>query len=457
MKIIFPSIVRAGLAAVIVSVGAGAASAETLTDAMVAAYKNSNLLDQNRALLRAADEDVAGAVAALRPVISFVANATDSHSDIQGNSRSASASISAELVLYDGGANQLGVDVAKETVLSTRAGLVGVEQQVLLGAVQAYMDVRSAVQNVLLSESNVRLITQELEAARDRFEVGEVTRTDVSIAEAALAAARSNRVANQGQLNVAREAYRQATGKYPGNLAANVRLPKLPRSQSEARAIALRTHPSIIASQHEVKVAELNVLRTRKSRGPNITAGASIGRTDGGNDNSSVSLTLRQPIYQGGALRALERRAIQQKEATRAGLLNTTSLIDQSVGNAWASLAVSRAQITASGEQIRAAQLAFEGTQEEAKLGARTTLDVLDAEQNLLDARAARIRAEADQYVAIFTLMASMGLLTAENLNLGIQTYDPTVYYNAVKAAPIRSFQGDQLDGVLKRLGKEAN
>ncbi|NIO40101.1 MAG: TolC family outer membrane protein, partial [Burkholderiales bacterium] len=349
--------------------------------------------------------------------------------------------LSGELVLYEGGDNRLAVDAAKENVLATRASLLDVEQRVLLSAVQAYMDVRSAIQSVLLSESNVRLISQELQATRDRFEVGEVTRTDVSIAEAALAAARSGLVANKGQLNVARESYRQVTGRYPGNLAANVRLPKLPSSLQEARSIAQRTHPSIIGAQHGVKAAELNVLRARAAKRPTITAGVSLSRDDDSNDTSSLNLQLTQPIYSGGALDALERRAINQKEATRAGLLNTVSLIEQQVGNAWSNLAVSRAQITASQEQIRAAQLAFEGTQEEAKLGARTTLDVLDAEQDLLDARAARIRAEADQYVAIFSVLSSAGLLTAENLNLGVPTYDPSAYYNAVKSAPIRSFQ----------------
>ena len=129
-------------------------------------------------------------------------------------------------------------------------------------------------------------------------------------------------------------------------------------------------------------------------------------------------------------------------------------LVEQEVGNSWADLAVSTAQILASDQRIRAAQLAFDGTKEEARLGARTTLDVLDAEQELLDARTDRIQAENDRIVAIYAVLASMGLLTVEHLNLGIPTYDPADYYNSVKNAPISSPQGDKLDRVLKAIGQ---
>ena len=325
MFILTRAALRAACVSGVLSFAASTGWTESLTDALIAAYQNSNLLEQNQALLRAADDDVAVAVAALRPVIAYTARASASHSDLNGNDRSASIELSGELVLYDGGDSRLGIDVAKETVLATRATLVSIEQEVLLSAVQAYMDLRSATQNVLLSESNVRLISQELQAARDRFEVGEVTRTDVSLAEAALAAARSGLVANQGQLTVARESYRRVTGKYPQNLSGNVRLPKLPASLREAIAIAQRQHPDIVGAQHGVKVAELNVLRSRAAKRPKVTANVALGLDEDRNDSSSVSLSMRQTIYSGGAIDALERRAINQKQASRAILLNTGS------------------------------------------------------------------------------------------------------------------------------------
>lgn len=434
--------------------------AETLTDALIAAYKNSDLLDQNRAVLRAADEDVAQAVSLLRPVFDFIARA-DRDDPVQtlgqsgGIRNSASLSVTADLLIYDGGGTRLAIDAAKENVLAARSGLIGVEQDVLLNTVSAYMDVRSALENVALGQSNVRLITQELRATRDRFEVGEVTRTDVSIAEAALAAARSALVAREGELAVAREFYKRAVGRYPSRLTGVPTIPRLPATVAEARAIAVRTHPDIQQAQHDVVVAELNVGRARAALRPQVRGGASVNRADGGDESTNVNIRLTQRLYQGGALDSAVRSAINSKEASRANLLNTVKLIEEQVGNAWSNVAVARAQIASSREQIRSARLAFDGTKEEAKLGSRTTLDVLDAEQDLLDAQATRITAEANQYVAIYSVLSSMGLLTVDHLNLGIPTYDPAAYYNAVKNAPSRSFQGKQLDRVLKSLGRE--
>ncbi|MBN2906347.1 MAG: TolC family outer membrane protein [Rhodobacteraceae bacterium] len=444
---------------VAVVAGGGAARAETLTDTLIAAYKNSHLLEQNRALLRATDEDVAQSVAALRPVISFALSGIYRDGNSKGitggaYTTSATADLTASLTLYDGGRNRLAVDASKETVLATRAALIGVEQNVLFSAVRAYMDIFAATQNVSLAESNVRLITQQLRAAEDRFDVGEVTRTDVSIAQSRLAAARSNLVAAQGSLATAREAYKLAVGAYPGALRGVPATPALPKGVDAARAIAVQTHPDILQAQHNVTAAELNLARAKAAKGPTVSASAGLTAEDDGGEYGTLSLSLNQTIYAGGSLYSAERQARANAQASRAGLLQTVRTIEQQVGNAWASLAVARAQVEATDRQIRAAQLAFDGTKEEARLGARTTLDVLDAEQELLDARTARVQAEADQYIAIYSLLGSMGLLTVKHLGLGIPTYDPLDYYNAVSAAPIRSLQGRKLDKVLESIGR---
>ncbi|WP_095590586.1 TolC family outer membrane protein [Actibacterium ureilyticum] len=429
--------------------------AETLTDALVAAYKKSDLLDQNRAVLRAADEDVAQAVAALRPVLDFVAQARYNDPISSGTRDSGSISLGVDWDLFTGGRNKLGIEIAKESVLATRAALLGVEQGVLLNAVRAYMNVRSALRNVLLGQSNVRLITEELRASRDRFEVGEVTRTDVSIAEAALAAARSNLAAREGELAAARESYNRFIGHYPGQLTGTPRVPKLPATLDAARSIAQRSHPDIIQAQHQVTAAELRIASARGNYLPTVTAGLDHTIDDHGDESTSANVTLRQRIYQGGARNSAERQAINNKQSARSSLLNTVRLVQEDVGNAWSDLAVARAQITASNQQIRSARLAYDGTREEAKLGSRTTLDVLDAEQDLLDAQAQLISSEANEYIAVYSVLASMGLLTVDHLNLGINTYDPAAYYNAVKGAPSHSIQGKKLDRVLKSLGKE--
>ncbi len=431
--------------------------AETLADAMIAAYRNSNLLDQNRAVLRAADEDVAISVSSLRPVVSYTAQAGWRKADVTGASSveglSASLTLSAELTLLDFGRSRLGIEIARESVLATRQALIDVEQQVLLVTVQAYVDVRLAQEVVVLRQSNYRLITQELRAAQDRFEVGEVTRTDVAIAEARLASSRSALAAAEGDLMIAREAYKAATGAYPGRLAALPKAPKLPRTMEEAQSVARNTHPQIRQAQHLVTVADLQVELAGAAMKPTLGAGLSASRNADGLDTQSFGLTLNQTIYAGGRLSAVYRQALAGKDRARAGLQQTAVVVLQNVGVAWANLAVSAASIEASDRQIRAAQTAFDGVREEATLGARTTLDVLDAEQELLDARNARLQAEARRYVGVYQVLSTMGLLTVEHLQLGIATYDPEAYYDAVKQAPSHSVQGKKLDRILEKIG----
>jgi len=438
------------------SVGtAGYGLAETLADALVSAYRNSNLLDQNRAVLRAADEDAATALASLRPVIGWVAEYGYSKTRL-GEGVGASIGLNAAWTIYDFGRSDMAIDIARETVLATREALIGVEQQVLFSAVTAYMDVKSAAESVAINENSTRVIGEALKAAQDRFDVGEVTRTDVSLAEARQAAARAGLAAALGQQAAAREAYKAATGHYPdGRLNGLPKPPALPKSLDEAKAIAQRNHPAIREAQRQVTVAELRIAAAAAERNPTLGLEGTVAVDDNGDDTGALGLQMSQPIYTGGKLSSAHRKAIAARDAARAGLLQAGVGVTQNVGNAWANIAVARAQIEATDRQIRAAQAAYDGVKEEATLGARTTLDVLDAEQDLLDAQAAKITAEADLQVAIYSLLAAMGLLTAEHLNLGIPTYDPAAYYNAVRNAPVTSVQGESLDRVLRAIGKD--
>lgn len=431
--------------------------AETLTDALIAAYRNSNLLEQNRAVLRAADEDTAQAVAALRPVIAAAASATRRDPVPPGqDDLTAQIALQAEITLYDGGRNGLAVEAAKETVLATREALVQVEQQVLLGAVRAYMNVIRAAEFVSLRDNNIRVVSEQLQAARDRFEVGEVTRTDVSLAEARLALARANQAAAQGELQVARESYRAATGRYPGRLTGPGRLPQTAASEAAAKAIANDRHPLIRQAQRQVAVAELNIARARGAMLPTVSLSGQLARDNDGQNSSSLTLGARQTLYAGGRLSSVLRQAEAGRDRSRAALLQTVVEIEQGVAVSWADALVTSAQIAAGQEQVRAAQAAFAGVREEAALGARTTLDVLDAENDLLDARASLISAQTQRAVASYALLASMGLLTADHLRLGVPTYDPSAYYDAVRTAPtVRvSPQGERLDHVLRALGR---
>lgn len=430
------------------------AGAESLADALVAAYKTSKVLDQNEALLRAADEDVAGSVAALRPVISFVARSqyNDPQVSTAGNLQR-SFSLVAQWTLLDFGRRKLGVEIAKETVLATREALRGLESRVLLQAVDAYVNVRLQSEIVALRQSNVRLIGEELKAAKDRFDVGEVTRTDVALAQARLASAQSGLVAAQGDLTTARERYKAMTGAYPGRLSTLPKLPATAGSLEAARTQALASHPDIAQAQRQVTVADLGLQVARASRMPTVTAEAGLSRSGNSDDTAkSLSLSLNQPLYTGGAIASGERAALANKEAAQAALAQAGIDVAENVGNAWSAVDVASASITAGSQQVAAAQAAFDGVREEADLGARTTLDVLDAEQELLDARAQKLTAEAQRYVGVYNLLSAMGLLSVEHLGLDVPVYDPAAYYNAVKSAPI-SAQGKALDRIMGRMG----
>jgi len=443
------------------------ARAQSLADTLVTAYNTSGLLAQNRALLRAADEDVALAVADLRPVIDWIMRARRNFSDSRTGGFTTDSQrttgfvgLSAQWTLYAGGANRLGVDIAKEAVLATRNSLVSIEQAVLLRAVRAYMNVIRAQETVSLRENNVRVLSQELQAARDRFEVGEVTRTDVALAESRVAEARSNLSLAQGELITSQAEYVTAVGQRPGRIAGLPPLPPRPATLDAAVAVAVRNHPDILEAQHEVAGAELGIKRAAAAFGPSVTANAEMGRTDNYgnrnyNDDVSLTLTYRQPVFAGGALPAQVRKVMASRDARRAALLNTQRDVVQEVSNAYVSRDAARASLAATRERVEAARIAFEGIREEATLGARTTLDVLVAEQDLLDAEAAQINAQTEQYIAAYELLAAQGLLTAQNLGLAVQIYDPTVYYNLAKdAPPTLSKQSRDLNRVLEALGR---
>ncbi len=461
----FAPVLRGALAALLLLGGTAVARAQTLADALASGFEASGLIDQNRALLRAADEDVAQAVAQLRPIINWTATVSRSFRNGQlvadfgptefTTTDSASLGLTAALVLYDGGARNLAIEAQKEIVLATRQGLLSVEQQVLGRIVSAYTEVLRQSAFVGLRQNNVRLITEELRAAQERFEVGEITRTDVALAEARLASAQSQLAADQGALARAQAEFAAAVGTAPRGLSPVPRA-IIPATAAEARAIALRTQPALLQAQHEVAANEINIRRAEAGLQPTVQLRAQIGIDQDQTETGAISLEASGPVYQGGATAAAIRQSQARRDAARADLLETARSIELDVANAYANLEVARASRQAFEEQVRAAQVAFEGVREEAQLGARTTLDVLDAEQDLLDARSSLVSSEIDETVASYQVLAAIGLLTAQNLGLRVQTYDPSAYYDLVDDAPAAlSQQGRALDRVLESIGAD--
>lgn len=451
------------------AMGATPAKADNVTDAMIGAYNSSGLLEQNRALLRAADEQVAIAVSRLRPIVqaaldigrNYSRSATSSGGVVTSRgSTDSSVSLTMNWLLFDNGVSQLSKAAAQETVLATRQSLVDVEQAVLFAAVQAYVGVLSNQDIVALRRNNLRLLQEEQRAANDRFEVGEVTRTDVALAESRVAQARSNLINAEGDLQTAKAVYEEVVGRMPGAISVYPPLPGRPGSVTNARANALRTHPSLKAQQHTVKARELDAAGALRAMGPSLNLQVSGSHTETRNTSdsgraASVGLQLSQQIYSGGRLAATRRAGLAQLDAAKGNLITIQRGIVQDVVSAFASLEAAEASLIASNEQVRAAQVAFDGIREEATLGSRTTLDVLEAEQDLLDAQTARLQARANQSIAAYQLLQAQGLLTADNLRLGVEQYDPELYYNAVKSAPaFVTKRGQDLDRVLKALKK---
>ncbi|MGV6804340.1 MAG: TolC family outer membrane protein [Ruegeria sp.] len=444
------------------------AMADNLTDAFIGAYNTSGLLEQNRALLRAADEDVAIALSALRPIINWTVRVSQDYNKSRVGTVVSSAQpsrffsgLTLSQLVYDGGASILGKQSAQETVLATRQSLIDVEQQVLIRAANAYLNVLLQEETVQIRQNNVNVSGEELRASQDRFEVGEVTRTDVALSEAQLANSQADLAVARGNLSIAQAEYVNAVGNAPGRTAGQPSLPNLPRTEVEAVSLAQRNHPAILSAQHQVRALDLAVEQQRAGLGPNVSLNADAGivesyDNDDYSNDASISLNFNQPIYAGGRLAANVRRAMAQRDASRANLLNVQKDITQGVVDRYAAYQAASASLRASTERVRASQVAFDGIREEATLGARTTLDVLNSQQDLLDAQLSEVASRTERSRAAYQLLQAQGLLTAERLGLAVQIYDPTLYYNLVKSAPSQvSKQSRDLDRVLKALRRD--
>jgi outer membrane protein len=434
------------------------AGAHSLTDVLIAAYRNSNLLAASRAGLRAQDETVAQAGAGLKPTVDLSGQGTLAINTLQGDLTDTwQAGLTANLVLYDSGRTPAAIASAEAAIMASRAGLKAAEQGVLLGAVAAYMDVRRDLEVVSLSRNNLRVLKEQVDAVNGRFAVGEVTRTDVSQTLARLAASEAGLAAAEGALAISSQNFLAAVGLPPNDLEAPPPIPDLPGSLADAIAIALGQHPSIAAARHAQDAAAHDFERARGASGPTVSLSGQLGvqindpvpdTTVGG---ASATLGAVMPLYQGGTLDSLERQAMAVLDQRKFELQDTARQVQQAVAIAWANLGIARAQIAASREQIEASQVAWEGVSVEATLGARTTLDVLNAEQELLTARSALVSAQRDEYVAAYNLLSSMGLLTVAHLRLGIPSYDPDVNYDKVRTGPVEGFDGSVLDRITNR------
>lgn len=436
-------------AALIATLAAGTASADTLREALVSTYNVNPSLNAQRESLKGTDAGVAVARAGGRPTvtgsvgISRDLTRSGSLERLGGKGPYLSGGVDLSVPLFQGGSVRNSIQAAKTRVEAGRATLRAVEGDVFTEAVAAYMDVIRDRAIVELNNNQIKVLSTNLEATKDRFEIGDVTRTDVAQSEARLSVGRANLATAEGRLVASEENYRRVIGKSPDTLTPPPPLPPLPASADEAVRIALSNNPDLIAVTRQAEAARFDVNATRASRLPSVSgvvSGDYVNTLNGDTAGAprtgtatSIGVTARVPLYQGGLpaarirqSQALEGQALEQRVGTeRAVVANARS--------AFAAYQSATSAIRSNELGVKANELALQGARAENSIGTRTILEVLNAEQELLSSQVALVSARRDQYVAGFQLLNAMGQAEADDLGLdGGPLYDPLGNYRRV-------------------------
>lgn len=432
---------------------AGPAQADTLKDALNAAYRSNPTLEGARAQQRATDENVPIQEAGALPTASVNGTYTEylkqSSSSFVSPARSASGQLNLTVPIYQGGAIRNGIRAAKTRDLAGRASLRGSESSLFSQVVGAYMDVILDEAVVGLNANNVHVLQVNLQSTQDQFEIGQLTRTDVAQSQSRLALAQGDLRTSEANLISAREHYVQLVGKAPTDLQAPPPLPGLPNAVTDAVKTALQNNPDLIAAQESSDAAGFDIKAAGAGRLPKVSLFVNGGATDYlGSLGSSftgpvqqfqttaqagVQLTL--PLYQGGKPAAQERQAQDRASQALEQVVATERSVIQQVRAAYAAWQASLAIITSSQTAVSAASLSLEGTRAEQTVGTRQIIDVLNAEQELLQAQVQLVTARRNAYVAGFSLLAAMGRAEARDLGLDDEgpLYDPVANYDRVK------------------------
>ncbi|NEX93941.1 TolC family outer membrane protein [Caulobacter sp. 17J65-9] len=432
----------------VLSLSAGAASAETLAEAIGLAYQTNPTLQQQRASLRALDENYVQARSGWRPTADAAVAVTYSDPEfvissfpLEKERYLSSASLSATQPLYTGGRVASGVSAAEADIMQGRENLRSVEAEVLQAVVAAYADVRRDLAALGIQQENVRVLQRQLEEASARFEVGEITRTDVAQAEARLAAAQANLSAAQANLAVSRASYTSVVGQTPGELAEEPTLPGMPGDFDSAMDAAEQANPALRAAQYAEDAARARVVQAKSQFLPNASLQASVTSQTSVNDfltnldqrEVRATASISVPLYTGGVNTSVVRQQLERQNAAQIAVQGARRDVLRQVSNAWSLLQSAKAAYVANEEQVRAQRIAAEGVRQENQVGLRTTLDVLNAEQELRTSELALVNARRDQYIAGATLLSAMGRLEAANLVQDVPAYDPKRNFNRVK------------------------
>jgi outer membrane protein len=437
-------------------VGLTPALADTIEAALVRAYQNNPQLNAQRAQVRSIDENVPQALSGYRPRVAVTASAgyqyTDTNTtaggsptaivrtEIHGANAPRSAGLTVSQTLFNGQQTANRTRAAESQVSGSREALRVLEQSVLLSAATIYMDYLRDSAIVAVNQSNVRVLEQTLKQTRDRFNVGEVTRTDVAQSEAQLAAGKTQLLTAEANLTTTRANFRRIIGNEPVDLAPGSPVDRfLPATLPSSVELSLIENPNVTASMFGIDVNYLQVKINEGALLPTVTFQASVQQsyeqtmTIFRSFGASAIAQLSVPVYQGGAEYSLIRQSKETLAQQRLALEQTRDQTRANTVTAWGQLVAGKAQVASAQAQVTASEIALNGVREEAKAGQRTTLDVLNAQQALVNARVALVTAQHDRVVASYAVLNSIGRLSPIVLNLSTIVYDPSVHYHQVR------------------------
>ncbi len=434
------------------SLAAPSARGETLSDAIALAYQTNPTLQGQRATQRALDETVVQAKAGYRPTLGAQGSVTtDSNNEaglnpqnlIPGTSQTSQAGLTITQPIFTGGLVKSQVSAAEATVYAGREALREVEQEVIQAVIVAYVDVRRDQESLAIAQENANLLERQLSESRARFEVGEITRTDVAETEARVAGARAQLSTAHAQLAISRANYDSVVGQNPGDLAAEPSLARLlPASVDIALYNAQKGNPQILEADYQERASASKIAEAKAATRPTVELRGSAGYFGGNiglntpfanfSHDVTASAVVSVPIFAGGLNFSKVRQAAETDNADRINIEIVRRKILLQVSQAWNQLISARANLVSDEEQVKAANIAFEGTRQEAEVGLRTTLDVLITEQDLSNAQLALADARHDEYAAAAAVLVAEGQLYAQDLS-NTPTYDPKRNYDHVQ------------------------
>ena len=416
------------------------ARAESLAQALASAYSNNPTIRAERARQRATDEQVPQALSGWRPTVTTFADAGLQRNFVSGSSTEpAGISIELNQPIFRGFRTINQTKVAESNVEAGRQNLLAVELSILFDAASAFMNVIRDREIVRLRRKNVAFLGEQLRASKARFDVGEITRTDVSQSNARLSLSRSNLATARSNLQTSRANYVNLVGRSPGKLTGAKVLRRLPKTLQQSVAIAESVNPNVLAAMHLDDASRHNVEAVKGNLLPTLSLQA---RYELNHDPSTTARTsergvilgaLTIPLYQAGRVYSQVREAKHVASQRRLQILETKRAVRERVVSAWHALVAARQTIRSFSDQVRANRFALDGVRQEALVGSRTTLDVLDAEQELVDSQVSLAGARRDRLVAAYLVLASIGKMTASDLRLSVAGYDPSAHYDATR------------------------